>query len=131
MESRVLLNDIPKDKFQSAIFTTYSINLYYLEQQVLPLLAGKGIYYISILADSNMLSEQLESMSSGIKSRQRTYSINGMQSNGAFHPKLIFLAGDHSLLLLIGSGNLTSSGHGKNLEVWNAVYADEENDTKL
>lgn len=131
MESRVLLNDIPKDKFQSAIFTTYSINLYYLEQQVLPLLAGKGIYYVSILADSQMLSEHLESMSSCLKNRQRTYSINGMQCNGAFHPKLIFLAGDHSLLLLIGSGNLTSSGHGKNLEVWNAVYADEENDSKL
>lgn len=131
MESRVLLNDIPAKEFHSAIFTTYSINMYYLEQQVLPMLAGKGIYYVSILVDSNMLSEQLESMSSGIKSRQRTYSINGMQCNGAFHPKLIFLAGDHSLLLLIGSGNMTSSGHGKNLEVWNAVYADEENDSKL
>lgn len=131
MESRVLLNEIPAKEFHSAIFTTYSINLYYLEQQVLPMLAGRGIYYVSVLADSNMLSEQLESMSSGIKSRQRTYSINGMQSNGAFHPKLIFLAGDHSLLLLIGSGNLTSSGHGKNLEVWNAVYADEGNDSKL
>lgn len=36
------------------------------------------------------------------------------------------------MLLLIGSGNLTSSGHGKNFwEVWNAVYVDNSSDSKL
>jgi len=131
MKNRILLKDVPPNIFHSAIFTTYSINLYYLEQQVLPMLGSKGIHYVSILADSQMLSIQLESLSSMSENKKRTYAIHGIQSKGAFHPKLIFLAGDTSLLLLIGSGNLTSCGHGKNLEVWNSFYVDSAKDSKF
>lgn len=131
MKNRILLKEIPPNVFHSAIFTTYSINLYYLEQQVLPLLGSKGIHYVSVLADGEMLSTQLESLSSMSENKRRTYAIHGIQSKGAFHPKLIFLAGDTSLLLLMGSGNLTSCGHGKNLEVWNAFYVDQPQDSKL
>lgn len=130
MKNRVLLKEIPSGKFHSAIFTTYSINLYYLEQQVLPLLRSKGIHYVSILADGIMLSTQLEHYGYLSQQRKRNYAVHGIQSNGAFHPKLIFLAGPDSVLLLVGSGNLTTSGHGKNLEVWNAVYVNSVDDTK-
>ena len=130
MKSRILLKEIPTGKFHSAIFTTYSINLYYLEQQVLPLLGSKGIHYVSILADGDMLSTQLEHYGYLSQQRKRNYAVHGIQSNGAFHPKLIFLAGSDSVLLLVGSGNLTTSGHGKNLEVWNAVYVNSLDDSK-
>lgn len=130
MKSRILLKEIPSGKFHSAIFTTYSINLYYLEQQVLPLLGSKGIHYVSILADGTMLSTQLENYAFLSQKRKRNYAVHGIQSNGAFHPKLIFLAGSDSVLLLIGSGNLTTSGHGKNLEVWNAIHVNSLNDAK-
>lgn len=40
---------------------------------------------------------------------------------GAFHPKIQFYAGNDSVLVLIGSGNLTVMGHGRNLEVWSPV----------
>jgi len=130
MKSRIILKEIPSGKFHSAIFTTYSINLYYLEQQVLPLLGSKGIHYVSILADGAMLSTQLEHFGYLSQQRKRNYAVHGIQSNGAFHPKLIFLAGPNSVLLLLGSGNLTTSGHGKNLEVWNAVYVNSVDDTK-
>ena len=131
MKNRILLKEIPAGKFHSAIFTSYSINLYYLEQQILPLLGSKSIHYVSVLADSNMLDAQLEAYSFLSEQRKRNYAINGIQCNGAFHPKIIFLAGETTLLLLVGSGNLTSSGHGKNLEVWNAIYIDSETDEKL
>lgn len=130
MKSRILLKEIPTGKFHSVIFTTYSINLYYLEQQVLPLLGSKGIHYVSILVDGAMLSTQLEHYGYLSQQRKRNYAVHGIQSNGAFHPKLIFLAGPDSVLLLLGSGNLTTSGHGKNLEVWNAVYVNSLDDTK-
>src|SRR4030042_1251696 len=130
MKNRILLKEIPGGKFHSAIFTTYSINLYYLEQKVLPLLGSKGIHYVSILVDGGMLSSQLENFSYLSQQRKRKYAINGIQSNGAFHPKLIFLAGPDSVLLLVGSGNLTTSGHGKNLEVWNAVFINSLDDAK-
>lgn len=131
MKNRILLKEIPTGKFHSAIFTTYSINLYYFEQQVLPLLGSKGIHYVSVLVDSNMLDAQLDAYSFLSEQRKRNYAIHGIQCNGAFHPKIIFLAGESTLLLLVGSGNLTSSGHGKNLEVWNAIYIDSETDKKL
>jgi hypothetical protein len=131
MKNRILLKEIPTGKFHSAVFTTYSINLYYLEQQVLSLLGSKGIHYVSVLVDSNMLTTQLDTLSILSEQRKRNYAIHGIQTNGAFHPKIIFLAGEATLLLLIGSGNLTSSGHGKNLEVWNAIYIDNDKDKKL
>lgn len=131
MKNRILLKEIPAGKFHSVIFTTYSINLYYLEQQVLRLLGSKGIHYVSLLADSNMLGAQLDTYSFLSEERKRNYAINGIQCDGAFHPKIIFLAGESTLLLLVGSGNLTSSGHGKNLEVWSAIYIDSESDKKL
>lgn len=130
MKNRILLKEIPSGKFHSAIFTTYSINLYYLEQQVLPLLGSKGIHYVSILTDGSILSTQLEHYGYLSQQRKRNYSVHGIQSNGAFHPKLIFLAGPDSVLLLVGSGNLTSCGHGKNLEVWNPVYVTSVDDAK-
>jgi|GEM_PF-1682307 len=130
MKNRVLLKEIPKGKFHSAIFTTFSINLYYLEQQVLPLLGSKGIHYVSILADGVMLSSQLENYAQLSQQRKRNYAIHGIQSKGAFHPKMILLAGPDSILLLVGSGNLTTSGHGKNLETWNAIYINSLDDAK-
>lgn len=131
MKSRIVLKEIPSDKFHSAVFTTYSVNLYYFEQQVLPLLGKKGVLYVSILADSNMLNIQLDSHSLLSENKKRTYAVHGIQCKGAFHPKLIFLAGESSVMLLVGSGNLTSSGHGKNLEVWNSIYVSDINDEKL
>ena len=130
MKSRILLKEISSGEFHSAIFTTYSINLYYLEQQVLPLLGSKGIHYVSILADGAMLSNQLEHYGYLSQQRKRNYAVHGIQSNGAFHPKLIYLAGPDSVLLLVGSGNLTTSGHGKNLEIWNAIYVNSLDDAK-
>lgn len=131
MKTKMLLNDIPAGKFHSAILTTYSVSLYYLEQQVLPLLAIKGIHYVSLLADGAMLSKQLASYSALSESRRRSYALHGIQCNGAFHPKIIFLAGDQHVLALIGSGNLTSAGHGKNLESWNAVYVERADDPRM
>ncbi|SEM72814.1 hypothetical protein SAMN05192574_101618 [Mucilaginibacter gossypiicola] len=131
MQAKIILKDIPAGKFHSAVLTTYSIDLYFFEQQVLPLLGSKGVHYVSVLADGGMLSKQLSGYSGLSERRRRNYALHGMQSNGAFHPKIIFLAGDRSLLLLIGSGNLTSAGHGKNLETWNAVYVDAPTDLRL
>jgi hypothetical protein len=126
MDSRELLVEIPKDRFHSAIFTTFSINLYYLEQQVLPLLNDKGIGYVSILADANMLSGVLESYGIMSESRKRSYSLHGVHSDGAFHSKIIFLVGEEHILVLLGSGNLTTAGHGRNLESWNVIQIDSE-----
>ena len=131
MKSRILLKEIPNDKFDSAVLTTFSFNFYYFEQQVLNLLSSKGIHYISVLVDGNILDTQLDTLSSLSELKKRNYAIHGIQTKGAFHPKINFFAGKNSVLLLLGSGNLTSSGHGKNLESWNAIYIDNLTDSRL
>lgn len=131
MKSRILFKDIPNSKFHSAVLTTYSFNFYYFEQQVLKLLGSKGIHYISVLVDGNILDAQFNTLSLLSEDRKRNYAINGIQSKGAFHPKINFFVGVDSVLLIIGSGNLTSSGHGKNLETWNCVYIDSKEDERL
>ena len=44
--------------------------------------------------------------------------------DGVFHAKCIYLAGDEGDLLLVGSGNLTFGGHGKNTEVFEVLSPD-------
>lgn len=125
MEQRELIKEIPSGKFHSALFTTYSINLYYWEEQFIRALSGKGINYVSALVDSSALSEQLFRFAQGFRgNRPFDFSIHGVKSNGAFHPKIQFYVGNTCVLVLVGSGNLTVTGHGKNLEVWTPVMVD-------
>lgn len=124
-EQRSLIQYIPAGKFHSALMTSYSINLYYWEVQLLRTLSGKGINFVSALVDADCLSDQLLKFSKAFSGkRELEFSIHGYKSKGAFHPKIQFYAGDANILVLIGSGNLTISGHGKNMEVWTPVMVD-------
>lgn len=105
--------------------TSYSINLYYWEIQLLKTLSGKGINFVSAIVDSDCLSEQLLKFSKAIGGkRPLEFCLHGYKSKGAFHPKIHFYAGNETVLVLIGSGNLTVSGHGKNMEVWTPIMVD-------
>lgn len=119
IEQIELIKNIPAGKFHSALMTSFSINLYYWEMQLLKNLSGKGINYVSAIVDSDCLSDQLLKFSKAFHGKKpMEFSLHGYKSNGAFHPKIQFYAGNENVLVLIGSGNLTISGHGKNMEVW-------------
>jgi len=78
-----------------------------------------------------MLDNELGFASGNLKYLNHTYSVSGIQSDGAFHPKVNFLIGDDQLLLFFGSGNITTGGHGKNHELFTAFYADKRNQVQL
>lgn len=122
--SRKLINEIPSGKFHSALMTSYSINLYYWESQLLKTLSRKGINYVSAVVDSECLSEQLYYYNSAREGKAPKFSLHGFQSEGAFHPKIQFYVGREVILALVGSGNISISGHGKNLEIWNPIMVD-------
>ena len=124
--SRRLINEIPSGKFHSALMTSYSINLYYWESQLLKTLSKKGINYVSAVVDSDCLSEQLYYFNSARENRAPKFGLHGFKSEGAFHPKIQFYAGKSSILVLVGSGNISISGHGKNLEIWNPIMVDSK-----
>ena len=54
--------------------------------------------------------------------------MSSIKANGAFHPKINFFVGYNSVLVLIGSGNLTVTGQGKNHEVFTGFMIDADND---
>ena len=125
IDQRHLIKEIPSGKFHSALMTSFSINLYYWEIQLLRTLSAKGINFVSALVDSDCLSEQLLKFSKAFSGRRpKEFSLHGYKMKGAFHPKIQFYAGRKSVLVLVGSGNLTIMGHGRNLEVWSPVMVE-------
>ena len=127
MHERNLFNEIPNGKFHSAVCTSFSMNMYYWDLQVVKSLNAKGIENIGVLVDDECLSEQLELFTFQIgNKRPKEYCIHGFKAKGAFHPKIMMFVGQSSMLILVGSGNMTTCGHGKNIEVWNPIYVDSK-----
>ena len=127
MHERNFFNEIPSGKFHSAVCTSFSMNMYYWDLQVVKSLNAKGIENIGILVDDECLSEQLELFTYQIgNKRPKEYCIHGFKAKGAFHPKIMMFVGQSSMLILVGSGNMTTCGHGKNIEVWNPIYVDSK-----
>ena len=110
--------------YHSCLITTYSFDFYYFEKSVMRILRSKGIGNISVFIDNNIFQGILGIIGS---SNSRVYSISPINSNGCFHPKVYMFFGEKQGLLIIGSGNLTSSGHGKNDEIWGAFHFDAIN----
>ena len=48
------------------------------------------------------------------------------RSGGAFHPKLLLIAGEDRAVAAIGSGNATSAGWHHNAELWTVLGADAD-----
>lgn len=125
IKQKELIQNIPAGKFHSALMTSFSINLYYWEIQLMRALSSKGIHFVSAIVDADCLSDQLLKFSKAFNGNKRLeFSLHGYKSKGAFHPKIQFYAGNDCILVLIGSGNLTISGHGKNMEVWTPIMVD-------
>jgi hypothetical protein len=133
MEEKKLFQEIPggKNCFHSAILTSFSFDFHYFEFQVLKSLRQKWISSILVLADQRMLDGVIGVASGNLKQLSQSYSVIGMNTKGAFHPKINFLIGDDKLLIFLGSGNITPGGHGKNHELFTGFYADKEDKKQL
>ncbi len=114
--------DIIGSGYHSCLITTYSFDFHYFERSAMRVLRSKGISNISLFLDHNIFQNLLGKISGS--SISRIYSIHAISSNGCFHPKIYQFFGEKQGLLIIGSGNLTSSGHGKNDEIWGAFHFD-------
>lgn len=133
MLERKIYQDIPggKNSFHSAVLTSFSFNFHHFENQVLKSLKQKWITSVNVLVDQRMLDDVLGLSSSYLKTISKSYSVNGIESKGAFHPKINFFCGDERVLVIFGSGNITPGGHGKNHEIFSGFYADRENTVQL
>ena len=131
IEKKLFYEINKKADFHSVVMTTFSFDFHHFETQVLKQIKQKGITNVSILADETMLDESIGFATGNLKNISSTYSINSIASKGVFHPKLSLFVGEKEVMLLQGSGNITSGGHGKNHELFSVLYATEEDTTQL
>ena len=134
MNEHHIFTDIPSGgrngKFHSAILTTYAIDLIHFDLHLVNMLHRKQICSINVLTDANQLEMEMEYVNPRfMKGIGKEYSIQGIMSKGAFHPKINFFVGDDAILVVLGTGNLTVAGHGKNHEAFTGLMIDSNNDT--
>lgn len=129
-EFQSVFNLIPSGEYHSAIVTGYSFDFCFFEKVILGQLHRAGVTNCLALIDQAMLEDSLGSLSGSAKTKSRGYSLVGIPSAGAFHPKLILLTGPKDGLLFVGSGNPTASGFGGNLELWGAMSIAEASEAK-
>ncbi|UWQ19068.1 hypothetical protein [Jannaschia sp. M317] len=110
-------------QWKHALFTTYALSLSYFESEVLRPLLQAGCDDIWLVADAQgYRASLLERRSMRVGQEYRLVPV-GMP-NGVFHPKCIYLSSSEQEMLLVGSGNLTFGGHGRNAEVFEALTPD-------
>ena len=102
-------------RYEHAVFATYSINLRFFEEWVLPLLRAAGARNVTVLADEAQLGVALTDRS--LRSIGRSYHVISVRLGpGAFHPKLFLLAGEDGARACVTSANLTVDGQLRNVE---------------
>jgi hypothetical protein len=80
-----------KNKYHSCVITSYSIDLAFFEQLILPRLRNAGITNINLFVDAAMLEKYLSThLSTSSKKFKANYSITPVHISGAFHPKIFF-----------------------------------------
>lgn len=122
-----LLDELRKGGYEASLITTYNAYLPFYEDVILRRLINAGSRHNVLLMDERQYSVSVANHPPRLAGRQ--YTLLPMRAPGAFHPKLIFLAGKHKGLIAIGSHNLTLAGFGFNRELTNVVRVNGTDDT--
>lgn len=127
MERQNIIELIGKNsgKYNSCIITTYSFDFPFFENRLLRRLRLAQIKNINIFVDAKSLDDNLETYQGAEYQTSNSYSIIPIREVGVFHPKIMLLTGQKEGLLIIGSGNITSSGISTNDEIWSAFHIND------
>lgn len=114
-----LLEELRKGGFEASLVTTFNAYLPFYEEVILRRLINAGVRHNVLLMDAQQYAASVASHPPRFAGRQ--YTLLPAKVPGAFHPKLIFLAGKNKGLILVGSHNATLAGFGFNRELTNLV----------
>ena len=114
----------PDFKWRKALFSTYAMSLTFFETILLPQLRASECENIFVLLDSQGYNNSLIERRSNSAGKEYVLIPVQMKNSGIFHPKLTYLWGDEDILM-VGSGNLTFGGHGRNVEVLEILRKNE------
>jgi hypothetical protein len=124
MTPKNLIELIKVVKPRTALFTTYTISIAFIEGVLLPTLRRVGCIDVAILVDANEAAKSLEEAQSESVGRKYRLAPVIAPGRGIFHPKVAYFCGAEYDVLSIGSGNLTLSGQSKQLECLDVVRSD-------
>lgn len=116
---------ITSRRWEHALFTTYSLSLSFFEAHLLRTgLKKNGCGDIWVAVDADGYSDSLaEKQATSVG--QDYHLVPVALPRGVFHPKCTYLSGPNGDVLIVGSGNLTFGGYGRNVEVFEAFSSAE------
>jgi hypothetical protein len=105
-------------QFRGAIILTYTLNLNFFEELIAPRLDAMGCTDVLILTDVHGYDDALSRGARSLTGVGTRYVCAPLfnPGHGVQHAKFILLVGPGHGRLLVGSGNLTLHGYGRNLE---------------
>lgn len=112
-----LLDAVKQAGHSAALLTTYNVYFPFFESVVLPRLRAAGVRHVVLLADARCCAEAFADATQRPLLAGHAYTLLPVHAAGAFHPKLLLLAGKRDGQLFVGSHNLTFSGYGLNREL--------------
>ena len=120
MRGDVLKTISSSKKVTNAIILTHNIDFVFVQTVVLAAFRRCGNPTLTIFADAGCAADSFahqQPVLSGLGVRYRVVPV-AMEPGFRFHPKAVFLSGEGSATLLVGSGNLTFGGWRENAEIW-------------
>ncbi len=122
------LEFISERRWEKALFTTYALSLTFFETYLLPALRKAGCEEITILVDVDGYRSTL--MEQRSRHVGQEYSLIPVDvKHGIFHPKTTYLWSPEGDLLMVGSGNVTFGGNGRNIEVLEVLNPIDDSDS--
>lgn len=119
--------------YTGAVFLTFTLNLSFYEKIIAVDLDRSGCSNVLIIADPDGYAGALDMGVRSINGVGRHYLCVPLarQGRGVQHAKILLMAGPRRGRLLIGSGNLTFSGYGRNLELFSNFAFGADDSTNL
>lgn len=108
--------------YDIALLSTFNFEIDFFEKAILSRLIKNSIRKVSVFVDAEELNKSLRGVSSMMLGQR--YVVNPVSIHGAYHPKVILLLGEKCARLLIGSGNIKTSGYCINNEIFDCVDYD-------
>lgn len=114
MNPRLFCRENP---YHKTLLLTYSFDPIFFEQVVLPDLWAGRSSDIVVIGDRDQVQTSISASIGQLSHLGRNYVLARANHPGAFHPKVIIRIGPKDGIVMIGSGNVTSSGWGGNQEL--------------
>ena len=106
--------------YHKALLLTYSFDPIFFEQVVLPDLWTGRSSDILVFGDRHEIDLSFQAAAGQLWNLGKQYLLAGADTKGTFHPKVFVRLGPKDGIVMVGSGNVTSSGWGGNQELGTA-----------